>query len=627
MVKYIEKTYPKSVILRTDIESIGDNKYCIIEPSEEEKGDLLLYSQYQRVVNQIKKKEKTEKTIEEELATLGDSDVTVVELLQSDLVKTKEKLVSLKGIKEDILSSKGEVIEKVKKRAANSAAADVKRYVPLSILNAYLHFYCKELFAGKKRLKAGKLLKSIEKVDNRIETVSIIHQSEQNQTCYQAYMGVTFADKDISLVEHEFEKINLSNPIETRKGGGMVYETAISEGYTGASIEAANIKARDKFAKSIKYQIDAILKEHEPDTSYIDHTRCFCAKVINVIDAFFKGVPNYKTELVGSYKLNLNIKNSDIDLVLLVRDSKCEDLLLEDGVLIELARVISEAFVNNECRAILVQARIPVIKVKYSIASQHDVLMDICVNNVESITKTRYLQEVSSRDHRVYTLLKLVKIWAYNRGLVCGAALINTFTFSMMLLAYLFETRAVKTVDINSFNDKNLFEKTLDAGPNIDLQLHLASTFWDENQNPMNTKHKHVAFLLLGFFEYYGYIHDYERHAIVPSLGTTKHLHENAINVKNFASLDAFIKGFKPLFIFDPIDTNLNLGRNLSFWSFEELKMEFRRAYHILNCQQYSASQTSLRCLLGYCDSKKSYPTEFWTEECKPSLVKLLDHL
>nr|XP_033335840.1 poly(A) RNA polymerase, mitochondrial isoform X2 [Megalopta genalis] len=179
---------------------------------------------------------------------------------------------------------------------------------------------------------------------------------------------------------------------------------------------------------------------------------------------------------------------------------------------------------NVQC---VLQARVPIVKFRFGPTSMQ---CDLSTNNLSGFYMSQMFYNLANIDYRIRPLIFTIRKWARSHGVTSNipGSKITNFSLTLLIVHYLQHIKMVP--------------------PLRKILLSSGMPIWNHNTKNVMKMEK----LLYGFFEYYATF-DFHMHAI--------------------CVLDGYVKqkpDVTPLYIHNPLDTTLNVSRNITIY---ELKI------------------------------------------------------
>ncbi|PVU99021.1 hypothetical protein BB559_001076 [Furculomyces boomerangus] len=521
-------------------------------------------------------------------------------------------------------------------------------------------------------------------------------------------------------------------------------ETVIKQN-SGEKVDIKNSAILTELSRITENDV-SLADQNQPDTigtlnrdinKMVEESAVFAETQVNLSDIKAKIIKATKTiylhlvdepkcVVYGSYSLGLVTKESNINISVLFRPyEKSKHILDKKNFLSLFMKQLRHLKLVGNTQ----YSKTPLARLKHQWLGKI-ISIDVSSNNYEDISKTNLVRSYMIADPRVRPLLLMVKIWANNRELVDTGKLINTWGYTLLMLAYLVEKKVVPnlqsicclsssqkpslestdsehtsldisknegekfhkdkgsnenkshisnkketgarlmkipdqiisrgsidkivterlleivseryhkdpTVYDDDYIDRKLFARN-EEGDQLPIKKFLVSTctnckkqifardkkqkawyFYHAQEQIISENKESVGELLMGFFHYYGYEHNYLEDVVSLRLGSTKvprtkckHMDRSAAgklieNPKSWKHL------LRLLSIEDPMMPEINIGRNIPPWSVEGIRAEMRRAHYILE-----SGQGLLEAIRLY-RRDKEFSTEFWEQECDITL-------
>ncbi|PVZ99292.1 hypothetical protein BB558_004687 [Smittium angustum] len=359
--------------------------------------------------------------------------------------------------------------------------------------------------------------------------------------------------------------------------------------------------------------------------------------VENSIIQIIQDKKKFSVELFGSRKLGLSTIKSDLDII--VNFSQDTEVSLKQFI-----DKLTRIFKKEGHIAQKIFASVPLIKlVIYT--ERRKVLVDISFQNTSGIVKNFMVNAYIHSDPRVIPLLIAVREWATNRDIVEGSFLINSYGYMMLMLTFLCENGVLlpfkdmidvliplylneilgkasvsiheilesemKNMGLNERSSAEakhlakveLFKKEVGFGLWIPFKKNENLVLKNLNTGWKTTNNKSISELLIEFFRYYGFEHDYENDIVSLREGE-------------------WLNNARLLTIEDPLEIERDCGRNLSVNKLEGIRSEMRRSYFILKYGRALVSNMDNLIPIVMTEYKYSnpLPLEYWISEFDMSL-------
>ncbi|PVU99400.1 hypothetical protein BB559_000751 [Furculomyces boomerangus] len=528
------------------------------------------------------------------------------------------------------------------------------KYIPIGIIAKYLAKKYPNLINGTH--STTKTFEYFSRLDIGIHLVAINKKNKQGELYIALYVGYR---KDLD---------NLSNPTNDKK---LTKESIRKEAERYLkTIRSIDIDSRKfiNLEKAVnKEQIsrmdsgimDIVTKKYTlTDESKIEEV------ILDIVESSVLRIlhdkSNFRVDLFGSRKLGLNTIKSDLDIV--INFSK--------GIKVPLNKFIdtlTKVFRKEGYIAHKISATVPLIKLTLYTEEDRELLVDISFENTFGIVKNLMVNAYIHSDPRVRPLLIAVREWAANRDIVDGSFLVNSYSYMMLILAFLCESGVLlpfkNMIDIliplyldeatkrepdsidemlesemkNMNLNKDDSSKTRFKAKAELLKKEVGYSLWmSHKKNEKNvlknlyirwktSNNKSISELLIEFFRYYGFEHDYENNIISVREGTTK-LKRN-IEADQIKKSAGWINNSRLLTIEDPLEIEKDCGRNLAVGKLEGIRSEMRRSYFILRYGSILVSDTNNLVPIVMAKYKYSNPVplEYWISEYDISLPVFVD--
>jgi len=225
-------------------------------------------------------------------------------------------------------------------------------------------------------------------------------------------------------------------------------------------------------------------------------------------------------------------------------------------------------------------SRVPIVKF---VSGDNNYQCDICVNNVLGIVNSDFLKAYGDIDNRVRPLAYCIKYWSKKRNINDARnGSLSSYGYVLLLLHYLQNTSPpVLPVlhDVEQFKSASKIKQNVVVFQNeeydctyfhrVDLIKHKTSPEW-KSQNQETT-----GSLLAGFFRYYSWEFDFDRHAVSVRTRDTITKQQKTWTAEKKERSDVCIE--------DPFERAFNVGRCVWKQKREVIIHEMVRAYYMLN--------------------------------------------
>ncbi|XP_032669267.1 poly(A) RNA polymerase, mitochondrial isoform X2 [Odontomachus brunneus] len=196
----------------------------------------------------------------------------------------------------------------------------------------------------------------------------------------------------------------------------------------------------------------------------------------------------------------------------------------------------------------ILEARVPIIKFNF----EYNLLeCDLCTENTTAVYMSELLYLYGEIDWRVRPLVLMIRKWARNQDITCDipGAWITNFSLSLLVLFYLQQKNILPSLRILKIHANSDARYTADG---IDCTfLRDIRKLPNEYKNKLN--HDDLETLMFGFFEYYS-TYDFYTKGICIRTG---------IPIRKPTS--------SPLHIINPLQTMLNVSKNVSIFELNRL--------------------------------------------------------
>jgi DNA polymerase sigma len=273
--------------------------------------------------------------------------------------------------------------------------------------------------------------------------------------------------------------------------------------------------------------------------------------------------------VVGSSLNGFGNENSDMDLCLVITDQELDQRTAAVLVLREVEHNLANLPVVKEQK--LIEAKVPILRIKFK-GVYENVTVDLNANNAVAIKNTHLLCYYAFFDWRLRPLVAIVKEWAKRCNINdASRSSFTSYSLVLMVIHYLQVgvekpvLPSLQNVYSKRFNSKNDIRTLNVSLPLGDIPSHC--TF--ERNNDVT-----LGELLIGFFNYYAHVYDYEKNAISIRLGQ---------QVERKAVIKNHRLQWSPIVIEEPF-TRANTAHSIyDERVFEAIKHKFREAHEILS--------------------------------------------
>ncbi|RXK37596.1 hypothetical protein M231_05138 [Tremella mesenterica] len=305
-------------------------------------------------------------------------------------------------------------------------------------------------------------------------------------------------------------------------------------------------------------------------------------EVRGLIEKLIKTIePSARLLSFGSSCNSFGLRNSDMDLVVLIDDSEAN---IEPSHFVAMIADLLERETNFDVKP-LPKARIPILKLnlKASTALPFGIACDIGIENRLAIENTRLLLTYATIDPaRVRTLVLFLKVWAKRRRINSPyRGTLSSYGFTLMVLYYLVHVKQPPVLP-------NL-QRIAPLRPMTEDQYTLEGKnvyFFDDVETLRNEwssiNFESVGELLIDFFRYFS--HDFQFNNSVLSLRAGQLTKESKgwVNDIDVGGVNEMARDRNRLCIEDPFETTYNVARTVTKDGLYTIRGEFMRATRIL---------------------------------------------
>jgi poly(A) RNA polymerase GLD2 len=257
-----------------------------------------------------------------------------------------------------------------------------------------------------------------------------------------------------------------------------------------------------------------------------------------------------RIEAFGSYRSGFKTGGSDIDVVYMPGEEE-KDLL--PITLLERFKYLlaQKGFMAPVC---VFQASMPLLKATCPNGAE----LDLCVSNELGLHNSRLMAAYAGMDPRVVQVGQYVKHWSKYFDITCSSdGHLNSYAYTLMTIYYLIYTDPPVLPNLQEMSAKVDKHPIMVKDQRWGCQDEWDCQFWQDTHiihHSMNTQT--VGDLLLGFFEFYANVFDWETHAVAIRLAKTPELNGGHPNKEGLLST----QGSNAWYIEDPFDRKHNLA-------------------------------------------------------------------
>ncbi|OLY85555.1 Poly(A) RNA polymerase cid11 [Smittium mucronatum] len=437
------------------------------------------------------------------------------------------------------------------KKSIRSLEPKIK-FLPLAIMGEYISANYPEL--AKKSIK----------LTNLIEVTS-------NETGLKTVNSIEFTNKKYSFVSKFISKNNfdtvkrITNSKNTNITDYEFTDKKLSENQENVIIsqESNHFHLDQKHEDNpLDIEIYRHLKKVERESKFIINLPEVFQRLEHAASVVVSDKKKISAVPIGSFSLGLMTINSDIDV------SVVYDSYLDSKHPLEKKSFIQNylSSIRNSSTANIIQENQPYRKDNRLSLYNPDELF--CgVNNEEFLIPSRVLVR---------------KI----RDLISDNQHIDTLKYTDD-----FTTGPLNSAEAAKLKKKAHVCKCENCGKSIDVKdKYQRDWYFYHTENYIKSENtESISELIIGFFKYYGYEHDYVSDVVSVRLGSAK-IKRNIFPKLDRATVGNYLREVKKwkhilrlLAIEDPMDRETNLGRNINPWSVDGIRAEMRRAYYILS--------------------------------------------
>ncbi|KAJ9053858.1 hypothetical protein DSO57_1020302 [Entomophthora muscae] len=364
--------------------------------------------------------------------------------------------------------------------------------------------------------------------------------------------------------------------------------------------------------EEIRLQLLEYLKGLEMEVDKVSRCHELTRLITEAIQKKFGG--ELKVSLTGSIKTSLAIKNSDLDLnIVLPKDGLSFDEV--EVYLKQLVELLAELQMTKIKTIHRKGAKVPLIKC----LDTSGISVDLSLGNSTTIFKTAMLAAYARLHPTVRQLLLFIKGWASAREInLPNNGTLNTYCHSTMLLAYLVMVRAIPNLQRICLNHTS-FSPAIDltkeqtcveltaipkchvCGDTLPIKIHYGANVYFNDTSFDFEGDLDFLELLQGYMTFMGFSFKSDLHAIsllngglVPreAIGHPLPDRKNIVvsipspPVETDVSKLVKIDEVKAFVVEDPIDLAVNVATSGRPWSMDGLNWEFCRASHLLEAKQ-----------------------------------------
>ncbi|KAK9487350.1 hypothetical protein V1527DRAFT_450526 [Lipomyces starkeyi] len=286
--------------------------------------------------------------------------------------------------------------------------------------------------------------------------------------------------------------------------------------------------------------------------------RKFIAKLERLLNDEWPG-HDIRVHPFGSTENLLCSNDSDVDVCISTSWRRLENTCM-----------LAQFWANHKMERVICVpgAKVPIVKIW---DPEYDVACDMNVNNTLALENTKMIKTYVQIDWRVRPLAMIIKHWTKQRELndAAGGGTLSSYSWICLIINFLqLRTPAILPV-LHQIGSGSRPEKVVNG---VDI------SFCDDLERiagygEVNTES--IGQLLFGFFKWYAYDFDYDRHVV---------------SVRHGRLLSKSEKGWDTLqnnrfCIEEPLVTSRNLGNTVDDISAKGILQEFRRAYGILSSE------------------------------------------
>eukprot|EP00850_Spirogloea_muscicola_P015637 SM000122S25744 [mRNA] locus=s122:16:4918:+ [translate_table: standard] len=269
-------------------------------------------------------------------------------------------------------------------------------------------------------------------------------------------------------------------------------------------------------------------------------------------------MPAARLFLFGSCANSFGVRNSDIDVCLAVGDGVAVG---KAELVTRMAAILRAAGMQSA----LTHARVPIVKIVDPVTG---LASDICVNNTLAVVNTKLLHDYARIDPRLRQLVFLVKHWAKQRQVnETYRGTLSSYAYVLMCIHFL-QQRKPPILPCLQEMEVTYRVKVGDVECAYFDQVEALRDFGLGNRET-------VGELLLAFFEYWAFRHEYNRAVISVRTGgfLSKDQKDWTRRIGNERHL---------ICVEDPFEVSHDLGRVVDRNSIRILREEFHRAAKLM---------------------------------------------
>ncbi|XP_011175208.1 poly(A) RNA polymerase, mitochondrial [Solenopsis invicta] len=216
----------------------------------------------------------------------------------------------------------------------------------------------------------------------------------------------------------------------------------------------------------------------------------------------------------------------------------------------------------------ILEARVPIIKFRYDYTHTE---CDLSAINMTAIYMTELLNLYGEMDWRVRPLVITIRVWAKSQEITSDVPgqWITNFPLTLLVLFYLQQKKILPSLKMlktyATRNDMRTAENGIDCTFLRDINKLPADYKYKSNQDSLET-------LLYGFFEYY----------------STFDFHVNGICIREGVQIRKPSRS--PLHITNPLETTLNVCKNVSLYELNRIITKLHDAIYALETSDKSRS-------------------------------------
>jgi terminal uridylyltransferase len=282
--------------------------------------------------------------------------------------------------------------------------------------------------------------------------------------------------------------------------------------------------------------------------------------------------PNAQVHAIGSFKNNLALWDSDVDLNVEI-DFEAHDphIPSRSAFILQLEQIMNQSKEQLSLSQIksIPTSKFPILK----LTTPSGIKIDIGVNNTLSIHNSQLLLTYTLIDSRVRDLILLVKYFAKVKGINSPTdGTLSSYGYALMVLYYLQNLKYPIIPSLQSLIDPHY-------PPPQHSNLYFISDPSAVHHLYPTKNHQTLGSLLYGFFKFYAYQFDYNNSSVGIHLGSP-----NGVALNHYPRVDSFSNCFH---IIDPFDHSFNVARIITPLSLITIRSHFKAACHFLSHQIY----------------------------------------